>query len=189
MCTPSLCIRRWKQDFTEIIVVNPARVRALKVPQDRCQELWLAGCWIAAAVSVSRVRCSHGLPGDRGPGGPTVGARRSRVAGGGDPEACRSTKVIGGRAVGADTAGLGVDRHGVLPVTGDCWPAGRDRPWPVRGGSWPAATRMPGRPANLRHPADTATACLPTPQQMPPRHTPDAGWPPPGRIVLFCSGC
>jgi hypothetical protein len=33
VCTPSLCIRRWKQDFTEIIVVNPARVRALKGPQ------------------------------------------------------------------------------------------------------------------------------------------------------------
>jgi hypothetical protein len=29
-CTPSLCIMRWKQDFTEVIVVNPALVRALK---------------------------------------------------------------------------------------------------------------------------------------------------------------
>jgi hypothetical protein len=58
---------------------------------------------------------SRGLPGDRGPGGLTAGVRRPAAAGGqGDPEAGGPAEVIGRRTVGAVTAALGVDWHGVL---------------------------------------------------------------------------
>lgn len=92
------------------------------------------------------------------------------AGGGGDPHAGRPAEVVGGRAVGAGTAGLGVDWHGVLRVAGSG--SGRQVAWPGlvrdrrRGGRvvrvWRLWSTVPDRGAGHSHRADRAGVGLAT---------------------------